>query len=327
MAIFLNKEGILKHFDRLFTEAKKEIVMIVPYIKLNDNILDKIKSAQSNGIEILIVYRENELNDLERKKLLAFNNITLLHHPHVHAKCYLNENSIIICSMNLYDHSIKNNREMGILLDFFVDEVAQAEKLKDSWFNSDDEAIEKAIEEIQIIINASTIEKKSKYVEQKGFKFEILKTEKNQLETLLLEINKISDNKTFSLAADENDTPFIGCKNFVENVNIKLDTDLIIAKESSRKVDIRRISLDVCLPEDQLKTLKDKFTRDLGEFKYQHYKVYWPHGNSIKIYRDQKNFPAIWERVSSNEEFSLFIKGCHKIIDDLKKVPEFKKIK
>lgn len=327
MAIFLNKDGILKHFDRLFNEAKKEIVMVVPYIKLTDEIIKKIQSAEKKGIEILIVYRENELNDTEKKKLLSFSNITLLHHPHVHAKCYLNENSIIICSMNLYDHSIKNNREMGILLDFFADEVAEAEKIKDGWFNSDDSAIEMALEELQVIITASTIEKKSKYVSEKGFVFDILKTEKNQLENYLNIINQISDNKKFTIETNDDDEKVIICKNFVENVNLTIDTDVVVEKESVRKLEIRRIGLDIKFPENQLKIIKTKFTKELTEYKYKYYKVYWPHGNSIKIYRDHKNFPTVWNNAGEKECFKGLINGGAKVLEDLKKIAEFKKIK
>ena len=35
----------------------------------------------------------------------------------LHAKCYLNENTAIITSMNLYDYSQTHNREVGIKID------------------------------------------------------------------------------------------------------------------------------------------------------------------------------------------------------------------
>ena len=42
----------------------------------------------------------------------------------LHAKCYLNEDRAIICSMNLYDYSQQTNIEMGILITKKDDEVA-----------------------------------------------------------------------------------------------------------------------------------------------------------------------------------------------------------
>jgi phosphatidylserine/phosphatidylglycerophosphate/cardiolipin synthase-like enzyme len=43
--------------------------------------------------------------------------VRLYFSKNLHAKCYLNENKIIIASMNLYEFSQVNNREMGILID------------------------------------------------------------------------------------------------------------------------------------------------------------------------------------------------------------------
>lgn len=53
---------------------------------------------------------------LEREKLHSLDNLTIMNHPNVHAKCYLNDSSMIVCSMNLYEYSEKNNREMGFCL-------------------------------------------------------------------------------------------------------------------------------------------------------------------------------------------------------------------
>lgn len=216
---------------------------------------------------------------------------------------------------------------MGILLDFFVEDVAEAENIKDTWFNSDDQAIEMALEEVQIIINASTIEKKSKFVEKNGFKFEILKTEKNQLEGFLSQVNEVSENKRFSIRSENGEDPVIMCSNFVENVDLIIDTDLIIEKEMMRKMEIRRVGLNIRLPERQLNSLRQKYCEGLHEFKYKFYKVYWPKGNSIKLYRDHKNFPDVWREADDRQHIVAFIKGCNKIVSDLKKITEFQKIR
>jgi phosphatidylserine/phosphatidylglycerophosphate/cardiolipin synthase-like enzyme len=43
--------------------------------------------------------------------------VRLYFSKNLHAKCYLNEDKMIIASMNLYEFSQQNNREMGILID------------------------------------------------------------------------------------------------------------------------------------------------------------------------------------------------------------------
>ena len=47
----------------------------------------------------------------------------------LHAKCYLNEQSAVIGSMNMYEFSEKNNREMGVL----VTKEDDPEVFKDAW--------------------------------------------------------------------------------------------------------------------------------------------------------------------------------------------------
>lgn len=325
MAIFLNREGIIKHFDRLFEEAKGEIVMVVPYIRLTTDILNRIQQAEKKEIEVLIIYRENKLEEEEKKKLLSFKNITLLHHPNVHAKCYLNDDSLIICSMNLYEHSIKNNREMGVLLDFFSDEVCEKENLNETW-SIDDQAIEKCLEEIQIILNASTVEKKSDFVLKQGFNFHILKTRKQLVLDLLNKVNALAENKKFEADLVSEFGPEIHCKNYQENVDLSMDLDIINLKTTRRQLSIRRINLDLKHPPNQLEVLRKSLGSNL-EFKFKFYKVYWPKGNSIKIYRDQVGFPEVWSRGTDTDHIKGLLKGGLTLIKELKKIPDFSKIK
>lgn len=326
MAKFLNREGILKQFDRLFKETKKEIVMIVPYIKLTDDIVAKIAEAEKTGIEILIIYRENELKLDEKKRLYKFSNITLLHHPNVHAKCYLNENSIIICSMNLYEHSMKNNREMGVLLDLNL-ESSSDEDNEDLWLDSDESAIEMAKEEIQVIINASTIEKKSKKVEKNGFQFEITETFNIHLEKYLTIVNKVSENKKFKIITHEYLGPMISCPNYFENVTLNLEVDLDNESNTNSKLSLRRAGIDINIPVTQLPELRNKFCSNLTTYRYKYYQTYWPKGNSIKVYRNSKKYADLWDNATEEEEIRGLIKGCNLVINDLKTFNEFKKIK
>ena len=54
----------------------------------------------------------------------SIKNLTILEKKNNHAKCYLNEQRAIICSMNLYEYSEINNIEMGILITKKEDPVA-----------------------------------------------------------------------------------------------------------------------------------------------------------------------------------------------------------
>lgn len=319
MALFINKDGILKHFDRLFKSAKKEIIMIVPYIKLNDEIFEKLKDAEKRNIEILIVYRENQLSELERNKLFQFQNITILYHPNVHSKCYLNEYSMIICSMNLYDNSIKNNREMGVVFDLFQEDVENSSFLQD-----DDDNIKNALIEVITILNASTIQKKSQYVNDNGFVFNILKTDLEIKQEYVNRIKNLFDNKKIFIDDDLD----IICTNFYENVDLLLEVDIVISKEFGKVANIRRICLYLNHNESQIKEIFEKLGQKIkkNEYLYKYYKCYWTQNDkSIKLYRDKDNFFDIWDKGTEVDFVKGLMKGVHLILQDLRKIPDFNK--
>jgi hypothetical protein len=94
---------------------------------------DKIKiliqqtEKASPKIDIKVLYRpkkDSELNDNDMYFLLKkLNNANIYALDNLHAKCYLNENTAIITSMNLYQHSQENNWEMGIKIEKSTDPV------------------------------------------------------------------------------------------------------------------------------------------------------------------------------------------------------------
>lgn len=55
------------------------------------------------------------MSERDKQKLKSIDNLNLMNHPNVHAKCHYNENYLLIASMNLYEYSEINNREMGVL--------------------------------------------------------------------------------------------------------------------------------------------------------------------------------------------------------------------
>jgi hypothetical protein len=51
------------------------------------------------------------------RDLAKIKDVKIWYYPELHAKCYYNEDKMIITSMNLFKYSQANNREMGILLE------------------------------------------------------------------------------------------------------------------------------------------------------------------------------------------------------------------
>jgi phosphatidylserine/phosphatidylglycerophosphate/cardiolipin synthase-like enzyme len=90
---------------------------------MSDNIKILIQQTEkaSPNLDIRILYRsdkDGKLNDKDSDFLFKqLRNANVYSLDNLHAKCYLNENTAIIASMNLYQHSEQNNWEMGVKID------------------------------------------------------------------------------------------------------------------------------------------------------------------------------------------------------------------
>jgi hypothetical protein len=135
MPQFLTTAGTSHIIEDIIIKAKSELVLITPYLKLSRILFERLTDANHRGVRIQLVYGKSELQPSERQQLNALTNIELLFLSNLHAKCYFNESTLIVSSMNLYEFSEKNNREMGIVLtrrddvDCFADALAEAHSI------------------------------------------------------------------------------------------------------------------------------------------------------------------------------------------------------
>lgn len=116
MAEFLTTNGTSYHIENIILEAKKELYLVSPYLQLSKNFFDRLKDASDKGIKIKLIYGKDQLNPAEKAKLSELKNIDQYFCENLHAKCYFNEQTMVITSMNMYEYSEKNNREMGVLI-------------------------------------------------------------------------------------------------------------------------------------------------------------------------------------------------------------------
>ena len=114
MATFHTRESIVQYLDKIIEEADRELVLISPYIKLDETIKVLLENKK-RGIDIDVICRENKLKPNEFSFLNQLR-IRIHYLKNLHAKCYLNEYEALLTSMNLYEHSLENNVEMGILI-------------------------------------------------------------------------------------------------------------------------------------------------------------------------------------------------------------------
>jgi hypothetical protein len=124
MSRFIKHTELAKEIKKIFEEAKEEITIVSPYIKLHPDI-KKILQAKmhDDNFMIEIMYGKNEgdiskslsKEDLEFFK--EFKNVYIHYQENLHAKYYANEKKSIITSINLHEYSFNHNIEVGILLE------------------------------------------------------------------------------------------------------------------------------------------------------------------------------------------------------------------
>lgn len=117
MAEFLTTLQISTRIEDLIVTGNQRITLISPYLQISQILFERLQDANTDGVEIIVVYGKDKLTPNQRKQLTDLSNLTLYFSKNLHAKCYFNEDFMVVTSMNLYEFSEKNNREMGISID------------------------------------------------------------------------------------------------------------------------------------------------------------------------------------------------------------------
>ena len=116
MAKFLNTSATNYYLEELIKGAKDRLILISPFLRLNDRIKELLEDKNRLKIDVRIVYGKSELQPEEVNWLKALAFVRTSFCKNLHAKCYLNEELCIVTSLNLYEFSQVNNNEMGVLI-------------------------------------------------------------------------------------------------------------------------------------------------------------------------------------------------------------------
>ena len=116
MAKFLTTTGTNYHLEELIKGASDRLILISPFLKLNDRMKELLADKNRLKIDVRIDYGKSELQPQEIEWLRGLTYIRTSFCKNLHAKCYMNEEMCIITSLNLYEFSQVNNNEMGILI-------------------------------------------------------------------------------------------------------------------------------------------------------------------------------------------------------------------
>ncbi len=96
MAKFLNTSATNYFLEELIKDAKDRLVLVSPFLKLNDRMKELLSDKNRLKIDVRIVYGKSELQPQEIDWLRGLTYIRTSFCKNLHAKCYLNEELCII---------------------------------------------------------------------------------------------------------------------------------------------------------------------------------------------------------------------------------------
>ena len=135
MAKFLNTSATNYFLEELIKNAQDRLILISPFLRLNDRIKELLEDKNRLKIDVRIVYGKSELQPEEIAWLNTLSFVRTSFCKNLHAKCYLNESLCIVTSLNLYEFSQVNNNEMGVLFnraedaDLYRDAYEEAQRI------------------------------------------------------------------------------------------------------------------------------------------------------------------------------------------------------
>lgn len=117
MAKFINTKKAVSEIDELIRNAGERLILISPYLKLSKDFKELLTYRNSKDKITTVIFGKQELNPDEMKFLQSLRFVILKYNEDLHAKCYVNDDKMVITSLNLYQFSMANNKEMGVLID------------------------------------------------------------------------------------------------------------------------------------------------------------------------------------------------------------------
>ena len=92
MAKFLNTSATNYFLEEMIKDASDRLILISPFLKLNDRMKELLADKNRLKIDVRIVYGKSELQPQEIEWLRGFTYIRTCFCKNLLAKCYMNEN-------------------------------------------------------------------------------------------------------------------------------------------------------------------------------------------------------------------------------------------
>lgn len=116
MAIFLNSKATNHQIEQLIRGTRQRLVILTPILKFNARLCELLEQKQRQNADILVVYNQSRLNSQELLWIEAQPSVRTRRLRNLHGKCFLNEEAVILSSLNPYEFGQMLRNEMGMLV-------------------------------------------------------------------------------------------------------------------------------------------------------------------------------------------------------------------
>ncbi|WDE96184.1 hypothetical protein PQO03_10720 [Lentisphaera profundi] len=114
MAQFLNHDQLLIHFDRMFKQSEKQLILITPILKFTHKLKHLLEMKNKSQADVRILYGVSRLSTEEVHFL---KNLEFIHNnvcTNLHASLFLNENNCIVGGLNLHEFYSPEKAAVGV---------------------------------------------------------------------------------------------------------------------------------------------------------------------------------------------------------------------
>lgn len=131
MARFLDTRKCASELSDLIRDSDTDLILISPYLQLSKDFRQLLAYRNDKGKNTTLIFRVPKLTPDDIDYFRVLRRVTLRCNEDLHAKCYTNDQKMIITSMNLYEFSMDHNKEMGVLVK--KDDPADARLFQDAF--------------------------------------------------------------------------------------------------------------------------------------------------------------------------------------------------
>lgn len=112
--------GTSHALEQIIKNSKEKLYLISPYVQLSPLLKGMLNQIDAKSLDLRLVYRD-DIKEEDMAFLKSIKGIKLYSLENLHAKCYMNQDTAIVTSMNLFRYSQQNNHEMGIKINKATD--------------------------------------------------------------------------------------------------------------------------------------------------------------------------------------------------------------